>query len=129
MSESALEYDQGDIMGSDLVSDNDPDHHRDSDDAMGELSIPSPRPAPDDHIGNVPEIGSGDVVWWHDRPQKRGPHRRYTGHVQRMSGVEGDRLRGDLAAVIRDLLDWATRHAGTADTDSREDRGTDDTSS
>ncbi|MDX8036567.1 hypothetical protein SK803_40775 [Lentzea sp. BCCO 10_0856] len=31
-----------------------------------------------------------------------------SGHVRYVSGAEGDRLRGELAAVIRDLLDWAS---------------------
>jgi hypothetical protein len=40
----------------------------------------------------------------------------FSGHVRYVSGTEGDRLRGELAAVIRDLLDWAaTQRAEQAD--------------
>ncbi|MFC3898154.1 hypothetical protein ACFOWZ_42360 [Lentzea rhizosphaerae] len=40
----------------------------------------------------------------------------FSGHVHYVSGAEGDRLRGELAAVIRDLLDWAaTQRAEQAD--------------
>ncbi|MFC5102262.1 hypothetical protein [Kibdelosporangium philippinense] len=75
----------------------------------------------------MPDIGSGDAAWWYDQPQKRGHHRRYTGHVDRISGPEGDQLREDLAAVIRDLLDWAKQQTGTSDTDTGEGGTADDT--
>jgi hypothetical protein len=118
---------QGDnLMGADLASENNPDNHWGGD--ASPFGIPSPRPAPDD-IGNVPDIGSGDAAWWYDQPRKRGSHRRYTGYVDRVSGPEGDQLRGDLAAVIRDLLDWAKKQTETSDTDNGEGGGSDDTPS
>lgn len=41
-----------------------------------------------------------------------GKRRRYHGFVERVGGVEGERLREDLAAVLRDLLDWTAQHDG-----------------
>jgi hypothetical protein len=87
---------------------------------------------------DVPEIGSVEPIWRYDQYGKQGKRRRYNGCVERIGGVEGELLRQNLAAAIRDLLDWAARHAegqraGNADndgesaTDSREDDGADDT--
>jgi hypothetical protein len=112
-------------MRADLASDNDPDNHRDSGDTIG-FPIPSPRPAADDHIENLSITPPQQHVWQYDQRGKRGKHRRYTGHVTPIGGAEGDRIRGELAAIIRDLLDWATRHTETPDTDSPQGGGADD---
>ena len=69
--------------------------------------VPSPRPAPDDNIENLPTIDSDQPVWLYEKEFKRNADRRFIGHVTQVSGTEGDRLRDDLTAVIRDLLDWA----------------------
>lgn len=69
--------------------------------------IPAPRPAPDDNVENLPEIGSDSHVWCYDQHSTRGRRRRFTGQVTRIGGAEGDRLRADLAAITYDLLDWA----------------------
>ncbi|MGH3759873.1 hypothetical protein [Actinophytocola sp.] len=114
-------------MGDDLASANEPEHHRDIGDAT-EIGIPSPRSSLDDTIENLAELGSDDLVWWYDQPRKRGSDRRYWGQVERVGGPEGDQLRENLAAVIRDLLNWARQQADTEpDRDSHEDGGTDDT--
>jgi hypothetical protein len=113
-------------MGADLVSENDPGNNRDDGD-WAHLGIPSPRPAADDDMGSLPEIVSGDPVWRYDQPRTRGRNNRhYRGHIDRIGGAEGDRLGGSLAAIIRDLLDWAKRRT---ENESREDGGDDDTSS
>ena len=111
-------------MVSDLASENDPDNHRESGDATN-LGIPSPRPPLDNDIEDLPEIGSDDPVWWYDQPRKRGGDRRYWGQVERIGGVEGDQLRKDLAAAIRDLLDWADQQIKKSETDSEADSGED----
>ena len=36
-----------------------------------------------------------------------GRSRRYSGHVTYLDGAEGERLRGELASVTRELLTWA----------------------
>jgi len=69
--------------------------------------IPAPRPAPDDNVENLLEIGSDSHVWCYDQHSMRGRSRRFTGHVTRIGGAEGDQLRADLAAITHDLLDWA----------------------
>jgi hypothetical protein len=83
--------------------------------------IPQPRSTPDDTIEDLTEFGPDNEVWRYDQRRKRNPHRRFTGHVTRVGGIEGERLRGDLAAIIRDLLDWAAHHAATSETESRQD--------
>lgn len=122
-------------MGADLVSENDPDpDHRDHGPNNGPdngdtpfVGIPSPRPAPDNHMENLPKTGPPQPVWWYDQPRKRGNNLRYTGHVTRIGGAEGDRIRGELTAIIRDLLDWATQQADAESTpESRQDGDTDD---
>jgi hypothetical protein len=113
-------------MGADLASENNPGNDRDDGD-WANLGIPLPRPAADDDMSGLPVIDSGDPVWRYDQPRSRGRNNRhYFGHVDRIGGREGDRLRGNFAAIVRDLLDWAKRHT---ETESREDGGDNDTSS
>lgn len=81
----------------------------------GNFGIPSPRQPLDDSIDDdindaierPPEIGTDDPTWWYDQSRKRGNDRRYWGQVERIGGVESDQLRQNLAAAIRDLLNWA----------------------
>jgi hypothetical protein len=65
------------------------------------------------------ENGLVEPEFRYDQTWKRGKRRRYNGFVERIDGAEGDRLRGDLAAAVRDLLDWATQH--TRDQHTRDD--------
>lgn len=85
-----------------------PDHHdTTSGDEYDPVRVPRPRRAPDDDAGNLPEMASDQAVWWYDQKRARGGDRRFHGHVTRVGGAEGERLRGELAAVVRDLLEWA----------------------
>jgi hypothetical protein len=88
--------------------------------------VPQPRSAPDDDIDTLPEIGSEQPVWWYTQKRNRNAGRRFTGHITRIGGVPGDQLRGDLAAIIGDLLDWAKRHAQTSQTQRTGDQSTED---
>jgi hypothetical protein len=131
-------------MGADLASENDPGNHHKSGDAH-DFHIPSPRPAPDDDIADLPETqpksppeelpesGSDDPVWWYDQPRKRGDDRRYWGEVEWIYGPEADRLHDKLTEIVRDLLDWAhseqLKSETDSDADSGEDGDTDDTPS
>ncbi|MFG3253675.1 hypothetical protein [Streptomyces sp. NPDC048172] len=45
--------------------------------------------------------------WQHTSPEQGAVPRRFTGHVSYLTGAEGERLRADLALVLRDLLAWA----------------------
>jgi hypothetical protein len=45
--------------------------------------------------------------WRYDCPDKSSRVRHFTGHVTYLGGAEGERLRGELAQVVRDLLLWA----------------------
>lgn len=55
----------------------------------------------------VPETPSGQPVWHYDQRRHRAGNRRYYGHVVQIHGAEGRRLRGELAAVVDELLLWA----------------------
>ena len=52
----------------------------------------------------------------YDQTWKRGKRRRYNGFIERVGGAEGEQLRENLAAVVRDLLDWAAQHTATPTT-------------
>lgn len=84
--------------------DNTPDNHDDDRDAV---VIPLPRQAPDDDIENLPQIGSDQPVWWYNQGRKRGGDRRYSGYVNHIHGAEAERMRGELAQAIQELLNWA----------------------
>ncbi|MFB9302374.1 hypothetical protein [Kibdelosporangium philippinense] len=76
---------------------------------------------PFDGTENRPETGSGQPVWWYDQKRKRGSDRTYSGQVNHIHGVGAERLRGELADVIRDLLDWAAAQQQTDADQSIED--------
>jgi hypothetical protein len=88
------------------------------------------RPAPDNNPENLPKPIPDDAEWWYEQAAKgkRGTHRRYTGHIQRIGGSAGEKVRADLAAIIRDLLEWAKQQQddAAAEKESREDGGADD---
>lgn len=63
-----------------------------------------------------PENGLVEPEFRYDQTWIRGKRRRYNGFVERVGGAEGERLREDLAAAIRDLLDWAAQNAETSTT-------------
>lgn len=97
------------------------------------VHIPMPRPPLDDqpdipvspppdqpsdlwrHHGGVrSENGLVEPEFRYDHTWKRGKRRHYNGFVERIGGAEGDRLRQDLTAALRDLLDWAFHDANNA---------------
>jgi hypothetical protein len=84
------------------------DPHDDHDSDRDAVVIPLPRQAPDDYLEDLLQTDSDQQVWWYDQKRKRGD-RRYSGHVNHIHGAEGERLRGEFAAVIGELLDWAAQ--------------------
>lgn len=90
-----------------------PDHDPDA------VAIPRPRKRPDDDIDNLPKMAGDQPVWWYDQNRKRGRDYCYSGQINHISSAEGERLRGELADVIRDLLDWAAQQQ--TDKESTED--------
>jgi hypothetical protein len=48
-------------------------------------------------------------VWWYDQQRKRSADRRYAGRIDYVHGAEAERVRGELAAVVLDLLSWAAQ--------------------
>src|SRR5690606_41172415 len=91
-----------------------------ADDDRDAVVIPLPRNAPDNDIENLPETGSDQPVWWYDQRRKRGEDRHYSRHVNHIYGTEAERVRGELADVIRDLLDWAAQQSGDPSTEDGE---------
>lgn len=105
---------------------------------QGEVIIPRPRSPLDDspvldppppatldpqRDGRGSATGSVESDFRYDQTWLRGQRRRYHGHVERIGGAEGERLREDLAAVVRDLLDWATQHDDRDDPESGTEAG------
>ena len=88
-----------------------PDNPGDDGDAV---VIPLTRKARDSKE-NPSETGPGQPLWWYDQKRKRGANRTYSGQVNHIHGAEAERLRGELADVIHDLLDWATQQQHTGD--------------
>lgn len=119
-------------MGADHGSEpnlDDPDHHnRDTNTTPRLHTAPSHPESTGDTPDNAPESVSDRPVWWYDQHAKRGKHkhRRYIGHIKRVSGAEGERIRRELAATIYDLLVWAKQQTDVTKTDSGEDGAADD---
>jgi hypothetical protein len=66
-------------------------------------------PASEDHPDNLADTLGEPPAWSYCQTGPRGTSRTYTGHVTYVGGAEGERLRRELAAVVRDLLEWAAR--------------------
>lgn len=77
------------------------------------------RQPPQESTDTSQKTDHDQVVWWYDHTQRQGGIRRFSGHVNHVGGAEGERLRAELAAVIRDLLAWAAEHSRTAEHPSR----------
>ncbi|WP_194835938.1 hypothetical protein [Nocardia sp. XZ_19_369] len=56
-----------------------------------------------------PETLEENPAWIYDQRRKRGDDRHYSGRILYIHGSEGERFRGELAEVVRDLLEWAIR--------------------
>lgn len=80
-------------------------------DDQPDIPVPPPPAHPPDrwrhHGGVQPENGLVEPEFRYDQTWKRGKRRHYNGFVERVGGPEGERLRQDLTAALRDLLDWA----------------------
>lgn len=83
---------------------------------MGMNIVPLPQKPPVGDTKPLRDNGSEHNEWHYNQIGNRTKSWDFSGHVRYVSGAEGDRLRGELAAVIRDLLDWAaTQHAEQVD--------------
>lgn len=85
-----------------------------------------PASLPPRHDGGRSENGLVEPEFRYNQTWKRGKRRRYNGFVERFGDAEGERLRASLAAVVRDLLDWAAQHteAQARRDDNHNDDGT-----
>jgi hypothetical protein len=116
-------------MGADHGSEHHPDHHnRDTTDTPRLHMASSPQESSGDTPENAPKSDSDRPMWWYDQHAKRGKHRRYIGHIKRVGGTEGERIRRELAATIYELLDWAKQQSDVKSIESGEDGGADDNS-
>ena len=66
-------------------------------------------PASEDQQRNLENPLGEPPAWSYCQTGARRTSRTYTGHVTPVGGTEGERLRRELAAVVRDLLEWAAR--------------------
>jgi len=63
-------------------------------------------------------------TWEYAGHSERGRVQQYTGHVTYLGGAAGERLRGELAAVIEELLRWAADARAAAEESPKNDQGT-----
>lgn len=76
----------------------------------GEDPTPIPRPRKALHdIESLAETQADQPVWRYDQRRKRGSDRTYSGYVKHIHGAHAERLRGELAEVVQELLEWATQ--------------------
>lgn len=70
-----------------------------------------------------PNRPPGQASWSYTGRSERGRVRHFTGHVTSLGGAAGERLQGELAVVIRDLLRWAAqaRNAAGESSEKHED--------
>ncbi len=93
-------------------------------DLSGGKSIPIPKVANPAVVSlNRPRAdGAEDVTdggLWRYHERRRGKHdRTYTGHVTHVVGGEAERIRGDLAAAVLDLLKWAAKRQSSNERDA-----------
>jgi hypothetical protein len=115
-------------MGADPGSEHHPDHHNRDTNATPLLRPAPPQESGDDTPDNTQKSGADRPAWWYDQHAKRGKHkhRRYIGHIKRVGGTEGERIRRELAATIYDLLDWAKQQTDVKSIESGEDGAADD---
>lgn len=83
----------------------------------------APETPPDCESGQQ-ETGIDQAAWSYRNKPTRGKNYTFTGHVRYVDGAEAERLRGELAVVIRDLLAWAAteQRAGQSDREDPDDR-------
>lgn len=79
--------------------------------------IPFPRNPPDNHPECLPDTGSDQPVWWYIQNRIRGDKRRYSGRINRVGGLESERVGNELAEVVRELLEWADRQSDNVSED------------
>jgi hypothetical protein len=82
--------------------------------AASDRVVPFPRKPADDAIPSRKGIPGADGSTY-NRPDERQPGWGFTGQVEYVGGAEGDRMRAQLADVIRDLLEWAANQSRDQD--------------
>jgi hypothetical protein len=95
---------------------NDPHHRPAKPIAVGGDQLPASESPPVD-------TPSDQASWSYTGRIERGRVRHFSGHVTHLGGAAGERLRGELAAVISELLRWAatTSNAAEEPSDHHED--------
>ena len=86
----------------------DPHHRPTKPTAVGGDQLPASETPPVD-------TPSDQAIWSYTGRSERGRDRHFTGHVTHLGGAAGERLRGELAAVISELLRWAATASNAAE--------------
>jgi hypothetical protein len=63
----------------------------------------------DNNIEKIHQTGPDQPVWRYNQTRKRNRDRHYAGHVTYVHGDRAEQLRGELADVIAQLLEWAVQ--------------------
>ncbi|MBY8855409.1 hypothetical protein K7711_02865 [Nocardia sp. CA2R105] len=58
---------------------------------------------------NAPEVGPAQPIWSYSQSRERRSERQFSGHVRFLHGTQAERLRGELADVVGELLEWAAK--------------------
>ncbi|MDX8028812.1 hypothetical protein SK803_01255 [Lentzea sp. BCCO 10_0856] len=66
-----------------------------------------------------PESVTSDTGWRYDQKRRGKPDRSFSGTVTHVGEAEGERIRGDLAAALAELLTWAGEQDGQPSRDER----------
>ncbi|MFF3574967.1 hypothetical protein [Nocardia jiangxiensis] len=61
------------------------------------------------NIENLPEAGPIQPIWGYNQSRERRSERQFSGHVRFLHGTQAERLRGELADVVGELLDRAAK--------------------
>jgi hypothetical protein len=67
----------------------------------------SPRQRPREDLRTESDSPTEQSGWSYTGRSERGRARHFTGHVTTLGGAAGERLRGELAVAVRELLRWA----------------------
>lgn len=89
-----------------------------------ENAAPPPQDKAEDETVDPANTAPDQALWRYHQKSTHGRDRTYSGHVMYIGGAEGQRLQGELATAIRDLLAWAVvaaRNTAEESADRRDD--------
>ncbi|WP_157186707.1 hypothetical protein [Nocardia jiangxiensis] len=61
------------------------------------------------NIENFEKAGPTQLTWSYSQRRERRNERQFSGHVRFLHGAQAERLCGELADVLGELLEWAAK--------------------